>query len=248
MHNANKLLGQHFLIDQNIIKKIINSVNIEHKTVVEIGGGLGSLTKEIMVKGPKTLYVIEKDIECVNYLKELVKKYQIFIAQSYNYQVINQDCLEYNYNNIDLIIGNLPYNIASKIIQKLYLESNFTEGLFMIQKEQADRIVAIHRNKIYGTLSVMCQLDWEVKKIFNISKHCFRPRPKVESSMIYIKNHNQINKIDKKKILEIVYKLFLNRRKKVKINSLHHLCADQISPEMYKNFYFKNVSLMNLNY
>ena len=130
-----KSLGQNFLIDKNIIKKITDQTNIKNQNIVEIGPGLGNLTDFIITKKPKSLILIEKDLTLFNYLK---KKYK----DQKNIQIINADVLKYNFsklNNIK-IISNLPYNISTKIIIKLiFYNKNIMNMIFMIQKELAEK-------------------------------------------------------------------------------------------------------------
>ena len=211
-----KSLGQNFLIDKNIIKKITNQTNIENENIVEIGPGLGNLTDFIIIKKPKTLILIEKDLTLFNYLK---KKYK----DQKNIQIINTDVLKYNFtklNNIK-IISNLPYNLSTKIILKLIFNNkNIKIIICMIQKELAEKFdyKKIKMNK-YKFIIQICA-NYEM--LFNVSNKVFYPKPKVNSKIVKFKLKNI--KIDKNKLLNFTNKIFKNRRKhlrnKIKNSSL----------------------------
>ena len=152
MIRAKKSLGQNFLIDKDIIKKIINSGSIENKNILEIGPGTGSLTEAILEKKPKSFFVIEKDTYLSNNLK-----------QKFNNQliIINNDILKVDEKNIInekfVVFGNLPYNISTEILCKWILNLNknnfwFEELILMFQKEVADRILAKFNTTNYGRL------------------------------------------------------------------------------------------------
>tara|TARA_B100001540_G_scaffold315847_1_gene344121 strand:- start:702 stop:1505 length:804 start_codon:yes stop_codon:yes gene_type:complete len=216
-----KSLGQNFLIDQNIINKIVNVKKIKkNSTIVEIGPGYGSLTKKILGLNPKKLILIEKD-----------KKLSIFLKKQFahlkNIKVINQDILnEINYNNVDnniIVFGNLPYNISTKVLTSLILIKKwppwYESLIFMFQKEVADRIIAKHNTKQFGRLSVISNWRLDVTKHFEISKNCFSPSPKVNSTLLSFKPKSNIYKIKNPENLEIVTRiLFSNRRKMINKN------------------------------
>ena len=142
MKFAKKSLGQNFLIDKNIIKKIINLADIKNRNIIEIGPGKGALTEEILKKNPKSLILIEKDLELAQRLK---KKYSSFK----HITIHNKDILSFNIENICLpktaILGNLPYNISSQILVKLIKfkkwSPQFKDIIFMFQKELGEKII-----------------------------------------------------------------------------------------------------------
>ena len=158
---AKKSLGQNFLIDNNIIKKIINCANIKDKEILEVGPGTGNLTKEIIKENPKKIYLIEKDSNLIEILKSKL---------DYNIKFIHNDILKINENEISdkilTVFGNLPYNISTKILTNWILNINqkiwFDKLILMFQKEVADRIIAEHNSKNYGRLSVM--VNWKLNK------------------------------------------------------------------------------------
>ena len=156
MKRPKKSLGQNFLIEKNIIKKILGLINLNGKNIVEIGPGKGALTDEILKFKPKSLMLIEKDFELSKYLYSkyfLVKKVKI----------INADILKFNFDEIKKdkisIIGNLPYNISSQILIKLLkykeLKYKFNDLIFMFQKELGERIIGKFPSKNYGRLSII---------------------------------------------------------------------------------------------
>ena len=216
MIQPKKSLGQNFLIDKNIIKKIINQTNIENHNIVEIGPGLGNLTDFIITKKPKNLVLIEKDLKLFKYLKKKYKDQKAI-------KVINSDALKYDFsklNNIK-IISNLPYNISTKIIIKLLFKNqNVKKIICMIQKELAEKF-DYNKSKMnkYKFIIKFCA---SYKMLFNVSNKVFYPKPKVESKVVEFKLKNI--QIDKNKLLNFTNKIFKNRRKnlrnKIKNSSL----------------------------
>jgi len=181
---AKKSLGQNFLIDENIIQKIISSGVIQNKNVLEIGPGTGNLTRAILSKKPKKFYVIEKDHD----LSEL-------LMQNFKNQItiINEDVLKFNEKNITneklVVFGNLPYNISTEILCKwiINLDSDqfwFDELILMFQKEVAERIIAKINTSNYGRLTILTNWKLEVKKICDIGPNSFFPKPKIDFSAI----------------------------------------------------------------
>ena len=155
---SKKSLGQNFLIDQNIISKIINIGQInKKKTILEIGSGYGALTSEIIKKKPNQIFAVEKDKKLSLMLKDKFKDYK-------KLKIINEDILKI-INNVNLgqniiVFGNLPYNISTQILASLMLVSKwptwYEQLIFMFQKEVANRIIATDKSKEFGRLSVLC--------------------------------------------------------------------------------------------
>ena len=191
-----KSLGQNFLIDKNIVKKILNLTNLNNKNIIEIGPGRGALTDEIIKRKPKSLLLLEKDNELSNNLKLkfLYKK---------SIKIINIDVLRFNFQNLNkqkfVLLGNLPYNISSQILIKLLkipnLESKFTDLILMFQKELAEKIIAKFPSKNYGRLSIITNLKFFLKKKFLVSSNCFFPKPKVTSMVLHFKTIKKQNQI-----------------------------------------------------
>lgn len=217
-----KFLGQHFLTDENISKKIVTALSInEFDKIVEIGPGKGALTKYLFEFSDK-LILIEYDVESVKFIKSLYKKY--------NPNIIKQDFLKFNLrdvlslNNKNLIIGNFPYNISSQIIFKVLDNYLLVDDLIgMFQKEVAERIISKPNSKEYGIISVKTQLLYNVKILFDVSPNVFFPKPKVNSSVISMSRKKNININFDIKLFDRLVKLsFQQRRKKIK-NSLKKL-------------------------
>lgn len=226
MRKHKKRLGQNFLHDKNVINKIINSFELNKDDLfLEIGPGEGALTTPLIEK-IKNITLIEKDKDLVPYLENQYNSNQV--------KVINQDILKCDLSNIIKsnmrIIGNLPYNISTEIIFKLLPYSkNIKDIHFMLQKEVVDRIVANPGTKIYGRLSVMTQVYFMVKKLFDISPNVFIPKPKVESGYIRLIPRNYAFKdiLHEKKFKDLVTMVFTARRKMIK-TSLRGIIHDDL--------------------
>ena len=166
-------LGQNFLIDKNIIRKIVSLDNINNETVLEIGPGSGNLTEHIIEKQVKKVFLIEKDYRFSNLLKER-------FGDNEKIKIINEDILSYklNYSLLkdSVIFGNLPYNISTQILAKFIKVRKwppfFKKIIFMFQKEVADRILAKTNTKQYGRIAVLTNFRLKIEESFNISRNC----------------------------------------------------------------------------
>jgi len=212
---AKKSLGQNFLIDQNIIDKIIDIVEIKDKSVLEIGPGTGNLTKNILKKKPKRLLVVEKDNDLVKFL------YKNFDNQI---KIINDDILKIDENNLDTniltVFGNLPYNISTEILCKWILNIKdkhfwFDQLVLMFQKEVADRIIAKFNTKNYGRLSIVSNWKLEIEKICDIKPSSFYPKPKIDSSVLLLKPKLNFFPLNDPKNLEKLTRIFFMHRRKM---------------------------------
>ena len=211
-------LGQNFLKDLNIIKKITNITKIVNKDVVEIGPGEGALTNEIIKNNPKSLTLIEKD-------ESLFKKLKLKYSNDSKIKIYNKDILKFDLDKKlkanTIIFGNLPYNISSQILVKMIrLKKNpvkYLALIFMFQKELAERIIGKFGTPKYGRLSILSNYKLNILYKFNVSSNCFLPKPKVDSTIVYFKPHNLNNyKIQNIENLEkITNVLFSNRRKMI---------------------------------
>ncbi len=220
MKYPKKSLGQNFLIDHNIKRKIINSTELLNKNVLEIGPGKGFLTDEILKKKPRTLTLIEKDNLLANKLTLKYKKNKLI-------KIFNSDILMFNIEkNIKkdtIVIGNLPYNISSQILVKFIKFKNwppkYSTLVLMFQKEMAERIIGKFNSTNYGRMSILCNYRLHLVKKFNVSPNCFLPKPKVDSTVIQFKPKNEIVKIKNIKNLEKVTNIiFSNKRKMINKN------------------------------
>ena len=214
MIRAKKSLGQNFLIDKNILKKITNVINIENKVIFEIGPGTGNLTSYILKKNPKKLFVIEKDNVLANNLEN---KFNNQIS------IINNDVLKIDENTLFedkvIVFGNLPYNISTEILSKwiINLKNNFWFEylILMFQKEVADRIIAKFNSSNYGRLSIICNWKLNINKICDIKPAAFIPKPKVDSSLLFFSPKTNFVKINDPNNLEKVTRIFFNQRRKM---------------------------------
>ncbi len=217
MIRPKKSLGQNFLIDKNILKKIVSILKIRNKSILEIGPGTGNLTSYILDDNPKKLFVIEKDKQLVSFLKE---KFENKIT------IINQDILKIDEKNLCkekfIVFGNLPYNISTEILAKWILnlkDKNFWFDflILMFQKEVADRIISKFNTSKYGRLSILTHWKLDVDKICDIKSSCFYPKPKVDSSLLLFKPKEAFHEFKNPKNLEKITRVFFNqRRKKIK--------------------------------
>ncbi len=214
-----KYWGQHFLTDNSIAEKIVNSLNHYHnyKFVLEIGPGKGILTKYLLLNKNFTVYAVEIDECSVNYLVS-----ELNIDEK---KIIKGDFLKLNLNEIFneqfAIIGNFPYNISSQILVKILKnKSMIPEVVGMFQKELAKRIVSLPGNKEYGTLSVLTQAWYKTEYLFTVNEKVFFPSPKVKSGVIRLQRIDKTDiNYDEKLFTQIVKSAFNQRRKTLK-NSL----------------------------
>ena len=250
MDYLKKSLGQNFLIDKNIIKKIVSLIKIKNKNIIEIGPGRGALTEEIVLRKPKSLILIEKDTELAKKLKEKFSKNKFV-------KVYNEDILKFNFEIIKnrkfSVFGNLPYNISSQILIKFLRFNNwppnFNNMVFMFQKELAEKIIGKFPSKDYGRLSIVSNFRLKILKKFLISPNCFFPKPKINSMIIHFQPFkNDFFQIKNIKTLEKITEIiFSNKRKMVnknirkilndsEINKLKiktNLRPSELNPEIY---------------
>ena len=215
MIKAKKSLGQNFLVDENILKKIVDISEIQDRSVLEIGPGTGNLTSFILKNNPKKLFVVEKDKDLVLGLR---KKFKDFLV------IINEDILDIDEKKFSkeklIVFGNLPYNISTEILCKWILNLDNDEFWFeclilMFQKEVADRIIANVNTSNYGRLSILAKWKLDIVRICNIKPSCFFPKPKIESSLLLFKPKKNFFKINNPKNIELVTRSFFNHRRKM---------------------------------
>ncbi len=208
-----KSLGQNFLHDKNIINKIIDASNINFKDeVLEIGPGTGNLTEFIISQKPKKIDVIERD---ENLAKILEKKFLNKI------NIVTKDILsipfEFYSKRKFKILGNLPYNISTKILSTWCLNNNLSVSkmILMFQKEVAERIVAKVNTKNYSRITVLSNWKFNIRKIIDVKPNSFFPKPKVHSTVLEFTPKKKIHKIEDPKNLEKITKVFFNQRRKM---------------------------------
>ena len=215
---AKKHLGQHFLTDESIAQKIADSISLEkYSKVLEIGPGMGVLTKYLLDK-PTETFVIEIDTESVEYLGLNYPKLEG--------KIISKDFLKYNLNEVFneepfAIIGNFPYNISTQIVFKtLEMRNQIPEFAGMFQKEVAQRICEKKGSKVYGILSVLTQAFYEAEYLFTVPPDVFDPPPKVDSGVLRLKRKENFSlPCDEKLFFRVVKTAFQQRRKTLR-NSL----------------------------
>ena len=202
------------MIDDKILSKIVNCIQIQDKNILEIGPGTGNLTKYILNKKPKRFTVIEKDNKLANILKEQFKE---------SLNIINKDVLNINESSLFkekvIVFGNLPYNISTEILSKwitnLKNDFWFESLVLMFQKEVADRIIANYNNSNYGRLSILANWKLIIKKICDIKPDSFSPKPKIDSSLLLISPREDFHKLTNPKNLEKITRIFFNNRRKM---------------------------------
>jgi len=213
-HQARKRFGQNFLVDDQIISRIVSTISPKKSDdIVEIGPGKGALTFPLLDHLDK-LSVIEIDRDLISFLK-LKKQDKLTIYEA--------DALKFDYglisNNLR-IVGNLPYNISSALLFRLLSNKNqIIDMTFMLQKEVVDRIVASHGSKAYGRISVMIQTFFEVESMFTVPKESFDPQPKIESAILYLKTKTK-PLTENTKLLEKIVKISFSQRRKTLKNCL----------------------------
>lgn len=228
---ALKRFGQNFLQDETILKKIINSIDIENKNIIEIGPGKGALSKLILEKANK-LVAFEIDYKLSDFLITEIK--------NKNFTLINKDFLKIDLSQYKeySIMANIPYNITTPILFKIFENyTNFDDVILMVQKEVADRISAKPGTTNYGKLTVSTANFAKTKKLFDIEPKAFYPSPKVTSSIIHLKMKKTKSEIDDKTFLLFIKSCFAMRRKTL-INNLK--MQKNYDENKVKEFYIKN--------
>ena len=214
--NYKKSLGQNFLKDQNIINKIVESINpSSNDLIIEIGPGAGSLTKEL----------VKKDCDVICFEIDTRLKEVLDNIDCNNLTVIYSDFLKVNiyefikkkYDKL-FFVGNLPYYITTAIINKIVEETDPYEITIMIQKEVAERFMAKPYSREYGSLSVFLQYNFDIEKICTVSKNCFEPIPKVDSMVIKLKRKDNNFVKDKEFFYKLIKDAFKQKRKNLRNN------------------------------
>lgn len=227
MYTLKKSLGQHFLKDESISKKIIdrlfqNDVNY----LVEIGPGGGALTKYILKRDDIEFKAIEIDNEKITYLTQvypLIKD-----------KIIHTDILKADlpFDNNFTVIGNFPYNISSQILFKiLEWKDNVYRVIGMFQKEVAMRVAAMPGSKTYGILSVLMQAFYRVEYLFDVEPNSFTPPPKIVSGVIELNKKDQKPNIKSEKAFYTLVKLAFNQRRKMLRNAVKSLFEEEVLKE-----------------
>ena len=221
-----KALGQNFLRDENILNKIVESLDLQTgDVVVEIGPGQGALTKHLYEK-PVKLIGIEVDERAVRLLRERFCE---------KLELIHRDVLEINLEELAQhngrkvrIVGNIPYYLTSEILFWLFdARLEVADATLMVQFEVARRLVAPPKNKEYGILSIFTQFYTECEMLFKVSRNCFFPKPEVDSAVVQFKFKEQLPDCDEKLFRSIVRSTFGQRRKTLR-NGLKSMGFDDV--------------------
>ncbi len=244
---AKKHLGQHFLTDENIAKKITDALSYEnYSNVLEVGPGMGVLTKYLLEKESE-IYLAEIDQESIEYLK---KNYEKISENSFIGDFLRTD-FKFSKDDQIAVIGNFPYNISSQILFKIIdFQHLILECVGMFQKEVAERTAAVPRTKEYGILSVLVQAYYDVKYLFTVHENVFNPPPKVKSGVIKLTRNLKPGLEGNEVLFKQIVKAGFNQRRKKLSNSLkilnipEHLLshpfmdkrAEELSVEDFINF------------
>lgn len=209
-----KRLGQHFLIDHNIVRKILRVAEVRpHDTIFEIGPGRGALTSLLCERAAKVI-AVELDPQLVDYLCALRAKY-------HNLELQQGDALEFAYDTLPkgtVVIANLPYYVATALLFRLFQHhERIHRMVVMVQAEVAERIVAQPGSRDYGALSVMSQYYAEPREVFTVPASCFRPAPRVDSAVVCLARRSRQHPDEQfeQVLTQIVRGAFAHRRKTV---------------------------------
>lgn len=237
---AKKKFGQNFLIDTNIIEKIITAINSnESDLIIEIGPGRGALTKRLKEK-LSNIIAYEVDTDLKEYLSNLEDDKTKIIYQDFLTSNINVDISNIQYNKL-YIVGNLPYYITTPIIEHIIKSNLKIEKLvIMVQKEVADRFLALPKTKEYGYITVLLQYYFNIKRICNVSKNSFNPIPKVESTVLEFNSKEQKEDIKIDEYQEFLKQIFKQKRKTLK-NNIDKEKLEKIKPIIEKYKFNENV-------
>lgn len=226
-HQARKRFGQNFLVDANIIQRIVRAVHPKASDhLVEIGPGQGAITGELLRACP-SLHVVELD-------RDLIPRLQAQFSAYPDFTIHAADALKFDFAQLIpegerlRVVGNLPYNISTPLLfHLLSYREQVADMHFMLQKEVVERMAAEPDNKDYGRLSIMCQYYCSVEFLFEVGPGCFRPAPKVDSAIVRLTPHSQLPfpAADHKLLDNLVKSAFQQRRKTLR-NALKQWLPD----------------------
>lgn len=243
---AKKYFGQNFLIDENILKKICDNVPAnEDDLIIEIGPGMGALTKYLTQKNCNMI-CYEIDTDLIPYLNKLTDNKVIIKNEDILKSNIQEDIRNINYKNL-YIVGNLPYYITTSIIKYIIgLNINIESMVFMVQKEVAERFSAKPNSKDYGSITLYLKYYFDIEKLFDVSKYCFNPVPKVESSIIRFNKRIDKIDVDTNKYFNLINDSFKMKRKTLK-NNLSNYDFNKIYEVLKQNNLPENVRAEELS-
>lgn len=227
-----KSLGQHFLKDEDMLQKISNAIGdvSGFATLLEIGPGMGALTKYLVQKKHPNFYVVELDDRWAAYIRQTFSALKDKVIHQDFLQADLQDLFQYPTH----VVGNFPYNISSQIVFKVIdYRDKVTDLTGMFQKEMAMRIAAKPGSKDYGVISVLTQAYFDCTYLFDIPPACFDPPPKVMSGIIHIKRKESQNLGCDEKLFKQLVKQAFNQRRKTLRNSLSGLLKKESMVDEY---------------
>lgn len=239
MHILKKSLGQHFLKDEEVVKKIITALlQDSFKNLLEVGPGGGALTK-YLVKIPDIHFkAVELDEDKVNYLMRTFP--------SLKADLISKSFLEINrpFDEPFTVIGNFPYNISTQILFKILEWKEYVPVVIgMFQKEVAERAAAKEGNKIYGVLSVLIQYYYQVEYLFSVGNECFTPPPKVQSGVIRLTARKSYLPVKSEKAFWLLVKTAFNQRRKTLRNGVKSLIQKEL---LYDKFFDRRAETLSV--
>ncbi len=245
-----KSLGQNFLIDKEIINLIVETGNVKkNDLVIEVGPGKGNLTEKILEKSPKELIVIEKDLRFTEYLNSRFGE---------RIRIIREDMMKYSFDNFRkkniIVFGNLPYNISTQILVKWIKMKNLNnfckKFILMFQKEVAERIIANVNTKNYGRISILSNWKFNIEKIVDIYPSSFKPKPKVDSTLLVFTPKNEFYNLKNSKNLEYITNIFFSQKRKMIKKPLKFLFKnfEDISKKLSLDLNSRPQNLDNLTY
>jgi len=216
----NKSLGQNFLKDNNIIKKISESINpSKNDLIIEIGPGAGALTKELVKKDSDIIcFEIDKRLESI--LSDINSNRLKIVFEDF-LKIKLKDYIDLKYEKL-YFVGNLPYYITTAIINKIMDESDPYEITIMIQKEVALRFAANPHSREYSSISVFLQYNFDIEKVCSVSKNCFEPVPKVDSMVIKLKRNKKFISNNEELLYRLIKDAFKQKRKNLRNNLINY--------------------------
>ena len=224
MYTIKKSLGQHFLKDELVIKKIIDALALHtFKNLLEVGPGAGALTKDLLKIPGINFKAIELDEEKVAFLTKTYPKLKD--------KIIHNNFLEIDapFDEPFVVIGNFPYNISTQILFKILEWHNLVPTVIgMFQKEVAERIASKEGNKVYGVISVLIQYYYKVDYLFDVGNECFTPQPKVKSGVIRLSAVEQKLPVKSDRAFRVLVKTAFNQRRKTLRNAVKSLFTQEV--------------------
>lgn len=246
---AKKALGQNFLVDDNIVEEIAQSVTVEWKNIVEVGPGYWALTEKLLKQEPSHLDLVELDTDMIEILNDRTNNGDFHVNNT-QFKINNIDVLKYepSFDTYD-VIANIPYYITSPILRHfLYDVENKPENMVILMQDDVwEKILGKWKNKS-SVLSLFIEKKCYVSEVIKVPKECFVPAPKVESSVLLFEKHNDFWDTDDEQFLKIIKKGFWEPRKKLSKNLIKGWYSkEKISEVFIKLELWENIRWEDLN-